>query len=122
MAAQQKSQREPAAAMPAPMLDVQGFFAANQKAGERFTSGALDFSSEMMRFAGNRLRRDLDTWQALCACKTPADMVDVEFGYARTMLDDYLKEASKLMDMATKVGADSLSVFDEHARSLLGRR
>ncbi len=121
MAAQQKSEREQVTAMAAPMLDVQSFLAANQKAGERFTSGALDFSNEMMRFAGNRLRRDVDTWQALCACKTPADMVDVEFGYARAMLDDYLKEASKLMDMATKVGTDSLSVFDEHARGVLGR-
>ena len=102
-------------------FDLQGFLQANQKASESFTRGSAELGSEVMRFAGERLRRDVDTWQAVADCRTPADLLEIELGYTRTMMTDYMKEACTLMDMATKVGTDSLQVLDEHARSLMRR-
>lgn len=102
-------------------FDLQGFLQANQKASEAFTRGSAELGSEVMRFAGERLRRDVGTWQAMADCRTPADLLELELGYTRAMVTDYMKEACTLMDMATKVGTDSLQVLDEHARSIIRR-
>jgi hypothetical protein len=84
------------AAMLAPMMSVNPVFA----------KACADMMSEGARFMTERLRTDLETQKALLACRTPADLMEVQTDYVNTAMRDYAEEAARIMDMAMKASQD----------------
>ena len=62
-------------------------------------SGLLELMAESISFLSERFGEDVATQQALLACRTPADVLEVQAGFYRTALEQYAAEAGRLMTL-----------------------
>lgn len=81
-------------------------FAAMASVNPAFTKAWMDMMSESARFMMERLQADLETQQALLACRTPADIMEVQANFVNTAMQQYAQEAARLMDMTMKASTD----------------
>lgn len=66
----------------------------------------MDMFSESARFMTERLRTDLETQKALMACKTPAELVEVQAEFLNTAMRQYADEAARFVDMTAQASKD----------------
>lgn len=69
--------------------------------------------SESTRFVTERLRHDMEMQQAMLACKTPADLVQLQSEFYAAAMAQYMDETAKMfhmMSQATKVTTEGMSV------------
>lgn len=66
----------------------------------------MDLMSESMRFMSDRLHSDMETQKALLACKTPAELMEVQTAFLQGAVKDYADEAARVMDMTMKASED----------------
>lgn len=64
--------------------------------------------SESTRFISDRLQQDLETQKAMLACKTPAELLQVQAEFYKTAMDQYAKEAAHLYELMSKATESSL--------------
>lgn len=95
-------------------------FAAAMKAGEAMLHGFAAMNSEMLNFAGERMRKSLETSESLMGCHDPAQAFNVQCEHARRATQAYLEEATRLMSLAAKVSEDCLQPIESQARESLG--
>ena len=62
----------------------------------------MDMMSESARFMTERLRTDMETQKAFMACKTPAELVEVQAEFLTTAMEQYSDEAARMLDMTMK--------------------
>jgi len=66
----------------------------------------MDMMSESARFMTERLRTDMETQKAFMACKTPAELVEVQAAFLTTAMEQYSDEAARMLDMTMKASQD----------------
>jgi len=81
------------------------------QSGNGLVQKAAELSQEIMDFSQSRLRADLDAWEAITACRNPADFFECQRQFAQKATRDYFDEASKLVSR-------SLALMSEAAQPL----
>lgn len=66
----------------------------------------MDMMTESARFMTERLRTDLETQQALMACRTPADLMEVQARFMNTAMQQYAAAAARFIDMTMTATKD----------------
>ncbi len=70
---------------------------ASMMAGNPLMAKAwIEMMTESARFLSNRLQQDLETQKAMLACKTPAELVEVQSEFVRNAMADYSAEAQRM--------------------------
>lgn len=72
--------------------------------------GACRIQSEMMDFVNKRVCEDIELPVRMARSKTPADVLQCQMDFARTMLEDYTEESRRLSELMANT---SLRVGDE---------
>src|SRR5262245_52793560 len=70
------------------------------KASEAMFNGMMTLGQEVSDFATNRLRENMEFTSTVMRCGDPQEAVRLEMDYARHTTQQYLTEASKLMQIA----------------------
>ena len=100
-------------------------FAPWIKASEAMFNGMMTFGQEVSEFATSRLRENMEFTSTVMRCGDPQEAVRLEMDYARHATQQYLTEASKLMQIASEFSQkgwapleaatrDSLKRFEQH--------
>lgn len=66
------------------------------RSGDGALKRAALFTEEIMDFSRNRFQADLEAWDAIASCRSPADFVECQRQYVQKASSDYLEEANKL--------------------------
>jgi hypothetical protein len=95
------------------------------KASEAMFNGMMTLGQEVSEFATSRLRENMEFTSTVMRCGDPQEAVRLEMDYARHATQQYLTEASKLMQIAQEFSQkgwapleaatrDSLKRFEQH--------
>lgn len=82
------------------------------------TQAWLDLMSDCMRFYAERLQEDLDTQKALVACRTPADVVNVQNAWCTTAIRQYTNQITRMCQMTCEAAQHTT----KHAASGFSRK
>jgi hypothetical protein len=83
-----------AALMPNPAEQAIGNWKA---AGEALFKTAIEQQIELCRFFGKRWETYLEFPRRLAACKTPAEVAEIEIEFVKRLTSDYSEEGAKLV-------------------------
>ena len=72
--------------------------------------------NESARFLSERLQKDLDAQKALLACKTPAEVVEVQTEFFRKAMTDYSDEAQRMFKIMTGAGEEAVKEAKSSSR------
>ena len=61
-----------------------------------------EIMAEGTRFLTERLQKDFETQKAIMACKTPADLMQVQSEFFKTAMEQYSDEANRFYKMMTQ--------------------
>lgn len=93
--------------------DLERIAKLNSSAMEVFTEacqvyakGMASLNGDMMSFVKARAARDAELGQALCRCGDWTDVANLQQDWAKQTAEDYLKEAQRLMSLASKVTSE----------------
>jgi hypothetical protein len=87
------------------------------QAGNKWFENWMAVSSELLEFSRARLDRSLEVSKAMAKSSTLDEAIDLQADYTRSILRDYLSEASKLADLSTRAMLDSLWAWKAAART-----
>jgi hypothetical protein len=73
------------------------------EACQAYANGMASLNGDMMNFVRARAARDAELGQALSRCDDWADVANLQQEWAKQTAEDYLKEAQRLMALASKV-------------------
>ena len=93
---------------PSKDMDAPAITAAMMAINPIASKGWLDIMSESARFMTDRLRQDLNTQQAMLACKTPAELLKVQSEFYTSTMKDYSEQFTRLCEMMSKATNDTL--------------
>lgn len=86
--------------------DVPAVMATMMTMNPVFAKAWTDMMSESARFMTERLRTDLETQKALMACRTPAELVEVQAAFLNTAVPQYAHETARIFEMTMKASHD----------------
>ncbi len=66
----------------------------------------MDMMTESARFVTDRLQADMKTQKALMACRTPAQLMEVQTEFLNTAMQQYADQAARVVDMTMKASKD----------------
>ena len=72
-----------------------------------------DIVTQNTEFLTQRLAQDLETQQALLACKTPADVVKVQTEFFSNAMQQYSQQASKVFARMTAPAGNHARGYDD---------
>ena len=78
-----------------------------RQACQAYATGLATLNGELMSFVNTRLKHDADLGQALAKCSNWADAANLQQEWAQKASQEYLLEAGKLMEVASKVAQES---------------
>jgi hypothetical protein len=96
-------------------------FAPWLKASETMFNGMMTIGQEVGEFAANRLRENMEFTSSVMQCGDPREAVRLEMDYARQATQQYLDEASKLMQMTAQVSQKGWASIETATRENLKR-
>ena len=76
-----------------------------------------DWQSEVARFAGNRLDRNAEYARRLLDAKDSSESLSIQAEYLRTSVEDYTKEAQRLMEHGVQASKEIISPVEERAEA-----
>ena len=68
----------------------------------------LEMVSESTRFVTERLQEDLKTQRAMMACRTPAELMQVQTEFCRTAVEQYSAEVTRLFGMMSQAADEGV--------------
>jgi phasin family protein len=89
------------------------------QAGKAFVDAAAAWQQEVADFMARRWQRNLQCCEEMWSCAEPKQAVDLQYRYAQSAAEDYLKETHRLLDIATRVSEESLNVMQSSTRHAL---
>ncbi|MEJ8574999.1 phasin family protein [Microbaculum marinum] len=72
-----------------------------------FFEAANRYAQEVSEFAARRARANIEDFSSLAGAKSPPELLQAQFGYMRTMFEDYSAEASRLMTLTRDIMMES---------------
>ncbi|MEQ9608548.1 MAG: phasin family protein [Kiloniellaceae bacterium] len=76
---------------------------AVMSAGEAMFAGMAEVSQEMMAFAGERLRQDIETAEDFAKATSPEELFEKQCSFAQRAAQQYAEETSKLIRMMARI-------------------
>lgn len=92
---------------------------AVMSASEAMFSGMAEVSQEVMNFAGERVRKNLETSEELIKAKDPEEIFEKQCTIARYAAEQYIEETSKLMTMMARITRDCWAPVEKRTKSAL---
>lgn len=92
---------------------------AVMSASEAMFAGMAEVSQEMMNFAGERVRKNLETSEELIKAKDPEEIFEKQCTIARYAAEQYIEETSKLMAMMARITRDCWAPVEKRTKSAL---
>ena len=89
------------------------------QACQAYAVGMATLSSEVMSFASGRVNQDVELGHALCRCGKWSDAMDLQQDWMHQATQEYLGEASRLIDLTSKVAKDNWEPIYERANHAL---
>ena len=89
------------------------------QACQAYASGLASWNSEVMSFMNKRLQHDADLGRVLAKCENWEQATEAQQDWMRTASAEYLAEASKLMEFASKAAKDNWQPVYERANQAL---
>ncbi|MFD1194370.1 phasin family protein [Seohaeicola saemankumensis] len=81
------------------------------------TKAWLEMMSDSARFLAERLQKDLETQKAMLACKTPAELLQIQAEFFKTAMEQYSEHAMRLKETMTTVTEETVKgVRSGHSR------
>ncbi len=90
---------------------------ANQKAAEVWLASWSRIAQESATFMTKRWAQDTALLDKLAACKSPADVLEVQSAFMKTAFADYMQEAETVVRMETEASAAGLDVYEGVAKA-----
>jgi hypothetical protein len=104
------------------LIDASGSnFGAFVQSSEALWSGMAAIGQEMMQFASTRLRENMELSGSVMQCGDPREAFRLECDYTKTMTQQYLDEASKLMRLTAETSHRSWAPIEDAAKEGLNR-
>lgn len=89
------------------------------QAFQAYANGLATLNAEIMGFVNKRLQHDADLGRALSKCQNWNQAVEVQQEWAQKASEEYLAEASKLMETASTVARENWEPIYERANKSL---
>ena len=86
---------------------------------QAYASGVATLNGELMGFVNSRLNRDVELGRALSQCSNWSDAVNLQQDWTQQANQEYLAEASRLMDLSSKVAKVSWEPVYDRATQVL---
>jgi len=104
----------------------EGMAAFNSEAAEvlaaacqAYANGVATLNGELMGFVSTRLNHDVELSRALSRCANWSDAVNLQQDWARQATEEYLAEASRLTELASKVAKENWEPVYERANRMM---
>jgi hypothetical protein len=111
-----------------PTEQLQQMAAANSAAMEIFAqacqayaAGVAELNGELMGFVTARIDRDVKLGQALSSCQNWSDVVDLQQQWAQQATQEYLTEAGRVTDLASRLVKESWEPVYDRANQVLSK-
>lgn len=91
------------------------------EASNAMLMGMMTIARETIEFSNERLRESLEASQRLMGCKDPNEAFGMQCELARAANQQFLDEASKLMNLAAEMTRLSWAPLELRTREALGR-
>ena len=92
---------------------------AVMSAGEAMFSGLAEISQEMMDFAGQRLRADMEVAEDFAKATSPEDLFAKQCSFAQRAAQQYAEETSKLIAMMARIQQSCWAPVEECTKQAL---
>ena len=84
---------------------------AARKAGAADANPFARIMTESMRFFIRRLQRHLEARQAMLACRSPAELLQVQADFFGKAVEDYGSEAARMAELVTKAAGQPMAAL-----------
>ena len=92
---------------------------AVMSASEAMLAGVAEVSQEMMAFAGERLRQDMETAEDFAKAGSPEELFAKHCSFAQRAAQQYAEETSKLIAMMARIQQSCWAPMQECTKSAL---
>lgn len=92
---------------------------AVMSAGEAMLAGMAEVSQEMMTFAGDRLRQDIEIAEDFSKVKSPEELFEKQCSFAQRAAQQYAEETSKLLAMMARIQQSCWAPMQERTKVAL---
>ena len=89
------------------------------QACQAYASGVATLNGELMGFVNSRLNRDVELGRALSQCSNWSDAANLQQNWAQQANQEYLAEASRLMELPSKVAKENWEPVYDRANQVL---
>jgi hypothetical protein len=86
------------------------------QASNRLLEGWMALSSEILEFGKTRIDRGLEMSKAMAQSTSLNEALDLQATYTRSIVQDYVSEAHKIVDLSTRSLLDSFSTLQQQTR------
>jgi len=87
--------------------DISAMTAAMMVGNPALAKAWTEVMTESARFVSERLQQDFETQKVMMACKTPAEVMQVQSEFFRKAMQDYGEEAQRMYQIMTGAGEDA---------------
>jgi Phasin protein len=88
------------------------------RGSEVYGRALFSWQSELLRFAGERLRNDTEFGQSLIGCRDWTDASRLQQAWLSSTLQDYVDEAGRLFRLASGLAGDVAETSREESRTV----
>ncbi|MEQ8357429.1 MAG: phasin family protein [Kiloniellaceae bacterium] len=92
---------------------------AVMSAGEAMLAGMAEVSQEVMTFAGDRLRQDIESAEELSKAKSPEEIFEKQCSFAQRAAQQYAEETSKLFAIMARIQQTCWAPVQERTKETL---
>jgi hypothetical protein len=89
------------------------------QACQAYATGVATLNGELMGFVNTRLNRDIELSRALCRCANWSDAINLQQDWAQQATREYLAEAGRITDLASRVAQESWQPVYDRANKVL---
>jgi hypothetical protein len=89
------------------------FMEALAQASQNYVQRVAALNEEILGFAATRMQKNSEASEQIMKCKDLSDALRVQQEWARSMTEQYMQEASRIMEMTTKAALAGFNVTPE---------
>jgi hypothetical protein len=94
-------------------------FEALMRASEALMKGVAQLNEELVTFASNQIRENIESGQSLAQCANWSELVDKQASLTRTATEQYLAELGRLATLASETTLAGWGPFQDFVTTTL---
>ncbi len=83
--------------------------------------GWMTMNAAILDFAQSRIKQNLELGQALSSSKDLDQVVELQSGFVRTAVQEYVEQTDKMLKLGAKVAAECMTATQEGAKAPVPR-